>query len=252
MRLGRLVRQLQRRRGAGALGGDIGCSPTARVAVRRRRGRRDRCASQVRIDEARSAAGIGYRGDRRLDRASAGGHVNRDGLPTRAVDRPRDPADRGRCGGERDRAEVRQLQNALVRRGGLDDPFGRRALRAGCALVSLNVCFVVVSSIVNWNCPVVVEYTTDAVMLLPGETLMFVIVTEPSGYISYHTLYSARPPTTSCSVPICSTVDGLYPSIPTHTALYAVPLPVTVGTVQLPETAVTEFDCGEFRLVSTA
>jgi hypothetical protein len=40
--------------------------------------------------------------------------------------------------------------------------------------------------------------------------------------------------------------------MPTQTAQYEVPLPVTVGTVQEPLTALTAFDAGLLVLVSTA
>ena len=40
----------------------------------------------------------------------------------------------------------------------------------------------------------------------------------PLEYISHHAWYSAVPLTTSCSVPICSTVESVAPSMPTQTA----------------------------------
>ena len=155
-----------------------------------------RRAALVRIDEARRAARIGQPGDGSLDRTPAGGHVDRGGLPTRTVDRPRDPVDRGRRV-----VNVTELKFARVKTPEFDD--GASTIHSAddrCTPDALwyvvKVSFVLdVSVIVNWNWPAGRwRYCTDAVILSPGETLIVDIVTEPSGYISYHTLYSAPSP----------------------------------------------------------
>jgi hypothetical protein len=80
------------------------------------------------------------------------------------------------------------------------------------------------------------------------------MVCEAEGYISIHAEYPGTPLLQSCSVPSCSTVELAYPSIPTHVAEYpfAVTLQSTVGTVQVPDAAVTEPVCGFERSVSAA
>jgi hypothetical protein len=81
---------------------------------------------------------------------------------------------------------------------------------------------------------------TDAEISSFGWIARVLMVTEALGYISYHAEYWATPRTTSASMPVCSTELELEPSIPTQTAEYAVPEPVTVGTVHSPLTAVTD------------
>jgi hypothetical protein len=64
-----------------------------------------------------------------------------------------------------------------------------------------------------------------------------------SGKNSYQAYYDGTPFEQSESVPVCSTVSDLYPSIPTQNAAYCVPeVQVTAGTIQEPFVSVKEPD----------
>ena len=65
-------------------------------------------------------------------------------------------------------------------------------------------------------------YWTEAVIVSPGLIVLPAITCSgcwsPEEYISHQASYWGTPLITSCSVPICSTVESEKPSIPTQTA----------------------------------